>query len=205
MITDLITWSLAFHAPVSGFACLAVFKCGGESKFGKQAQDEMADLRSGLLRSISASLVDNLEPILTLANSVEVPKLILSGDEEVRASANITLIGAEKLRNAVRDFVKSDAKAMLALCKVDALNSGITRHLNWLRLSVIATAIASGVFTLFASAMKAEMFTIDVQWPFILAFAIVVLLISACAYRALCVTIAVNSFERLRETHGEFS
>lgn len=205
MIADLITWSLAFHAPVSGFAWLSVFKCGGESKFGKQSQDEMKEIRSALLRSISTSLAANLEPILTLANTVEVPKLIVTGDDEVRASPTITPIGGEKLLNAVRDFVKSDVKVMLALRKLDAVDSCITSHLNRLRLSVLAAAIASGVFALVACIMKTEAFKIASAWPYIVAFAVVVVLLSACAYCALRVIIAVNSFERLRETHGDFS
>ena len=205
MISDLATWSLAFHTPVCAFLWLAVYKLGGESKFGKQSQDEMKEIRGKLLRSIAASLAENLEPILTLANSIEVPKIIVAGEGEVRASPTITSIGAEKLRNAVRDFVKSDAQLMLALRIVDTADSCITRHLNGLRLLTFCGAIGSGAFVIIALLLTAQAFIIASAWLFIVAFSLMVLLFFPCVYCVLRVVLAMNCFERLKDKHGDLS
>jgi hypothetical protein len=205
LIGDLATLSLAVHAPVCGAMLLLVFKTGGESKFGKQCQEEMKATRGALLRSISSSLADTLQPILTLANSIEVPKLLIVDQGEVRRSPTITPIGAEKLLNAVRDFVKSDATLMLALRALDEEDSCITHHLKRLRLSTFAAFIASGVFAVAAIIMKAEMFKSVPPWPFITAFILLMLILTACAYCALRVTLSINCLEDLRERYAHLS
>jgi len=204
LIADLSTWSLAIHAPLCGFAWLGVFKCGGESKFGKQTQEEIKEARSEVLRLLSASLVEKLQPLLSLADTVDVPRLFVVGDD-TRTPPTITPIGSEKLLNAVRDYVKSDAKSMLALRKLDSIDFCITKHLKWLRLTLFAVAFASGFFALFASTIKAEMFPFPWSWPFVAAFASVAILTLLAAYHALRVVLAVNSFEGLKETHDNFS
>lgn len=205
MIGDLATWSLAFHGPVCGFAWMAVLKLGGESKFGKQPQEEIRSLRARLLRAIAVSLVDTFEPILTLANSVEVPTVILLGDDNVRESPKITKLGEEKLLNAVRDFVKSDVTLMKSLRSLDADDSCITRCLRWLRVSTVVTGIGSGAFTLAAVGLKAGMGVIDVGWPFVVAFALVAACLVSSAFFALRVVLAVNRFEALQDRHADLS
>jgi len=184
---------------------LTVFKLGGESKFGKQPQDEIKDLRARLLRAIAVSLVDTFEPVLTLANSVEVPRLILNGGHEVRESPKITKLGGEKLLNAVRDFVKSDVILMKSLRSLDAADSCITRYLRWLRVSTVVAGIVSGAFTLAAVSIKGGMLVIGGDWPFVAAFAIVVGCLATSAFFTLRVVLAVNRFEALKGKHADLS
>jgi hypothetical protein len=184
---------------------LAVFKLGGESKFGKQPQEEIKDLRARLLRAIAVSLVDTFEPILTLANSVEVPTLILPGNDEVRESPKITKLGGEKLLDAVRDFVKSDITLMKSLRSLDAGDSFITRYLCWLRVSIVGAGIVSGAFTLAAVGLKGGMAVISVDWPFVAAFALVAACLVSSAFFALRVMLAVNRFEALKDRHADLS
>lgn len=205
MIADPVTWSLAFHGSVCGFVWLVVLKLGGESKFGKQPQEEIKDLRGRLLRAIAVSLVDTFEPILTLANSVEVPTLILPGDDKVRESPKITKLGGEKLLNAVRDFVKSDIILMKSLRSLDATDSYITRYLRWLRVSTVVTGIISGAFTLAALGIKFGMAVIGLDWPFVMAFALVVACLVSSALFILRVVLAVNRFEALKDNHADLS
>ena len=205
MIGDYATWSLTFHGPVCGFLWLAVLKLGGESKFGKQPQEEIKDLRARLLRAIAVSLVDTFEPILTLANSVEVPALILPGEEEVRQSPKITKLGEEKLLNAVRDFVKSDITLMQSLRSLDASDSCISRYLRWLRVSTVVTGIASGVFALASVGIMAGVAVISADWPFVAAFALVAACLVSIAFFTLRVVLAVNRFEALNDKHADLS
>ena len=205
MIGDLATWSIAFHGPVCGFMWLAVFKLGGESKFGKQTQEEIKDLRGCLLRAIAISLVDTFEPILTLANSVKVPTLILQDDNVRGESPKITQLGREKLLNAVRDFVKSDIAAMKSLRSLDAGDSCITRYLRWLRVSTVVAGVVSGAFTLAAVGLKAGMAVIYVDWPYVAAFALVAACLVSSAFFALRVVLAVNRFETLKDKHANLS
>ncbi len=205
MIGDLATWSLAIHGPVCGFMWLIVFKLGGESKFGKQPQDEIKDLRKGLLRAIAVSLAEKFEPILTLANSVDISKLILPGGTEPSRVAKITKLGEGKLLNAVRDFVKSDVILMKSLRSLDAADSCITRYLRWLRVSTIVAGIVSGAFVLAAVSIKGGMLVIGGDWPFVTAFAIVVGCLATSAFFALRVVISINRFEVLKEKNADLS
>lgn len=184
---------------------LTVFKLGGESKFGAQPQEDIKDLRAGLLRAIAVSLVDIFEPILTLANTVEAPTLILTGNDEVEASPRITKLGGEKLLNAVRDFVKSDGTLMKSLRSLDAAESCIRRCLRTLRVCVVVTGITSGAFALVSLGITAGMEVIAVDWPFVAAFALVVSCLAGSAFLVLRIMLAVNAFEVLREKHADLS
>ena len=205
MISDPATWSLAFHGPVCGFAWLVVLKLGGESKFGKQPQEEIKDLRTRLLRAIAVSLVDTFEPILTLAKSVDISMLILPGRTELIGVAKITKLGEEQLLNAVRDFVASDITLMKSLRFLDAADSCIARYLRWLRVSTVVAGIVSGAFVLAVVSVKGGMLVIGGDWPYVAAFAIVVGCLATSAFFALRVVLAVNRFEALKEKHADLS
>lgn len=205
MIADLAAWSIAFHAPVCGFMWLAAFKLGGESKFGAQPQKDIKDLRTRLLRAIAVSLVDIFEPILTLANTVEVPTLILTGSAADVASPRITKLGREKLLNAVWDFVKSDVVLMKSLRSLDAAESCITRCLRWLRVSTVVTGIISGVSALASLGITAGMAVIAVDWPFVAAFALVAACLAGSAFFTLRMMLAVNAFDVLKDKHADLS
>ncbi len=207
MITDLTTWSLAFHGPVCAFAWIATIKLGGESKFATDHLKELSDLRPKLLRAVSSSLADTLRPVITLANSVEAPRVILLNEDDhpVPAAPRFTPIGEERLRNSVRDFVKSDIAGMKDLRVLDLVDSCLRSHLQRLRVGAWFIAFLCGVFTLVAVLAKSELFKLDAAWPHLTAFGIVIAVLGALAYFALRVLLAINRGDDLKKAYGDLS
>jgi len=142
-------------------------KLGGESKFATEHLKELSDLRPKLLRAVSSSLAETLRPVLTLANSVEAPRVILVDEDErpVPASPTFTPIGDERLRDAVRDFVKSDISGMKDLRVLDRVDGCLRLHLKRLRLGAWFVAVLCGVFTLVAVLAKSELFALQAACP----------------------------------------
>ncbi len=184
---------------------LAVFKLGGESKFGTQTLEDIKDLRARLLRAIAVSLKGVFEPILTDASTVNVSSLVLPGNDEGGPSPGITKLGEEKLLNAVRDFVKSDVNRMKSLRSLDVAESHITRCLRMLRVWVIVSGIASGAFTLASLAITADMVMLTIDWPFVTAFALLAVCLASSAIFTLRVVLAVNTFDVLKDKHADLS
>jgi hypothetical protein len=205
LIADLTTWSLAIHGPVCAFAWLAIMKLGGESKFATEHLKELCELRPKLLRSVSSSLAETLRPVLTLANSVESPRVfLLDGDSRpVAPVPSFTPIGEERLRDAVRDFVKSDISGMKDLRALDRADGCLRVHLKRLRVGVWFIAVLCGVFTLVAVLAKSEIFKLQEAWPHFAAFGIVIAVLVVMAYFVLRVLLAINRGDDLRKAYGD--
>lgn len=207
MIADLTTWSLTFHGPVCAFAWVATLKLGGESKFATEHLKELNDLRPKLLRALSSSLAEALRPVLTLANTVEVPRVILvdGDDRPVPPSASTTPISEERLRDAVRDFVKSDVAGMKDLRSLDRADACLRTHLKRLRVASWLIAVLCGVFTLVAVLAKSEVFTLPQAWPHLAAFGVVIAVLAVMAYFALRILLAINRGDDLKKAYGDLS
>lgn len=205
MIADLTTWSLAFHAPVCGFAWLATFKLGGESKFATDQVKDLEGLRPKLLRAISRSLAEKILPSLILADSVNVPRLIVPGEGDVRTTPNFTPIGDERLRDSVRDFVKADISQVRDLRILEHTETCLRAQLKRLRIGTWILAVMCGVFTLAAVLAKTEAFDACTPWPHFVAFGLVILVFVFLAYFALRIQLANNRGDDLKKAYGDLS
>lgn len=182
-------------------------KLGGESKFCTEQLKELGDLRPKLLRSVSSSLAETLRPVLTLANTVEAPRVILvdGDDRPVPTSPSFTPIGSERLRDAVRDFVKSDISRMKDLRALDRVDACLRVHLKLLRVAAWMIAVLCGVFTLIAVLAKSEAFTLPQAWPHLTAFGVVIAFLAVMAYFALRILLALNRGDDLKKAYGDLS
>lgn len=205
MSADVVGLGFAVHGVLCPAAFLAVWKLHGDSKFGKQPQEEIRELRGRLLRSIAQSLVEVFEPILTYDTSVEISKLLHADGSPVNTSPKITTIGKEAMRDAVRDFVKSDVETLKSLRTLDASNARITYSLIWLRRLTLTLAVASGGFALFAALSKFEVWRIESTWPHAVALFVSVSIVSTTVMFTWLIMHSVNNFERLKDKYDDLS
>lgn len=174
---------------------IVVLKLGGDSKFGSQPLQDIRDLREALMRSIALSLETTFNPILTRETSI----IVLPDGELPRISA----LGGESLKNAVRDFAKSDVPLMQSLGMLDAAAACITTSLRWLRIATFAAGTVSGLCAVGAIAVKATNALPGKDWPFYLAFGAVVFCLLPCVYCSLRVILCANTLDKEKARHAD--
>ncbi len=182
-----------------------MWKLHGESKFGKQPQEEIRDLRGRVLRSIAQSLVDVFEPILTQDSSVEISQLLQPDGTPVDTQPKIAVTGREALRDAVRDFVKSDVEMLKSLRSLDISDTRITDSMIWLRRLTLALAVASGIFVLLAALSRFEVWPGQSNWPHVVALFLSGSIVCATVAFTWRIMHSVNKFESLKGKHGDLS
>jgi len=200
---DLVGLGLTVQGVFCPAAVLAIWKLHGESKFGKQPQDEMRELRGRVLRSLASSLVDVFEPILTLESTVQISGLLQSDGNPISPEPKITTTGEETFRNAVRDFVKRDHGMLKSLRSLDTSDSCITHALIWLRRLTLALSLVSGVFLLLAVLSKFNIWPMESRWPHILGLitsGAIVCIVVAFLFRIMH---SVNVFDGLKGKYAD--
>lgn len=205
MSADIVGLGFAVHGVLCPAAVLAVWKLHGDSKFGKQPQEEIRELRGKVLRSIAQSLVEVFEPILTQDTSFEISQLLHLDGKPVDSRPKVSIIGREALRDAVRDFVKSDAEKLKSLRSLDASDTCITNSLIWLRRLTLTLAVGSGIFLLFAALSKFDVWRFESIWPHIVSFFISASIICATIVYTWQIMHSINAFERLKDKHDDLS
>lgn len=205
MNPDLVGAGIAVHGTLCAASVIAIWKLHGESRFGKEPQEDMQNLRGRVLAAISQSLLDTFEPILTLATSAKIYTVITGDNEPGTLKPKITTPGREKLLDAVRDFVKSDVELMKALRSLDAADTRITLSLVWLRRLTLALAVLSGVFLVLAATCKFELWSIRSAGTHYAGFILAAILVIAAFAFIGQISHSVNVFEKLRDKHVDLS
>ena len=205
MTADIVGFGLTVHGTVCAGSVVAIWKLHGESKFGKQPQEEMTELRGKILRSISQSLVETFEPILTLEDSLEISQIIMAERNTHPRVPKITTKGKEILLNAVRDFVKSDIEMLKSLRSLDCADSCVTHSLVWLRRLTLASAVFSGVFLVLAALVRFAVLAVESPQLHVVGFVIVGALLCSIIAFVWRVSHSVNVLAKLKENHADLS
>jgi hypothetical protein len=145
MSADLVSVSLSIHGAVFIASVAAIWKLGGESKFGAEKINDLHALRPKVLKATVTALELTLNPVLTSGDNIESLDVDESGNPKPKP-ARLNVDGKEALTNAVRDFVKAKSAALVDLCHVNALDNRLTRCMRWLRHLVSALSIVTIIF-----------------------------------------------------------
>jgi hypothetical protein len=165
---DLISTSLTIHGTVCAASIVAVWKLGGESKFGTEKVSDLHNLRPKLLKAIASAVELSLNPILTapMTESIEVDE---SGNPKPKP-ARMTVDGREALTNAMRDFVKSQSTPLMDLRTANLLDDLLTQSLRRLRHLACIVFAFTGIICLLLGASRFEWISLQHGWMHAIAF-----------------------------------
>jgi hypothetical protein len=194
---DLVTISLTVHGAVLGAATVALFKLGGESKFGTEKVSDLQSLRPKLLKGLVESLELNLRPALVIPNATE-PLLYDATGNPLATPAKLSVTGREALTNVVRDFVKSDSPSLLDLRAAHFLEDSLNSGLDHLRNTVWMLWVTTGIICLLMAIGKFGWLKLDVGWIHGIAFAVVVGLLGYVGWLCLRILNAASRVDRLK-------
>jgi hypothetical protein len=166
---DLIATSFAIHGTICAASIVAIWKLGGESKFGTEKVGDLHYLRPKLLKAIVTSVEFSLNPILTAVSTTESTEVDEFGNSKPKP-ARLTVDGKEALTNTLRDFVKSQAVALVDLCAANALDRILTESLRMLRHLACIVFAFTGLICMALVAARFDWINLQRVWFHAIAY-----------------------------------
>ena len=204
MTPDPVTLSLSVHGTFVAASLVALWKLGGESKFGTEKVSDLQGLRPKLLKNIVADLELQVRPALVQPTATQ-PLEVDSQGKPVSAATKLSVSGLEAFTNAVREFVKSNSRGLLDLREAEHLETRLNQSLDQLRKTAWSVFASSGIVCLLMVIGKFEWLELESTWVHVVALAVSVSLLALVAFLYLRILNAAGSVDRLKSSYADLS
>lgn len=204
MTPDPVTLSLSVHGTFVAASLVALWKLGGESKFGTEKVSDLQGLRSKLLKSVVADLELQLRPALVQPTATQ-PLEVDSQGIPISGPAKLSVSGLEAFTNAIREFVKSNFRGLLDLREAEHLETRLNQSLDQLRKTAWSVFASSGVVCLLMIIGKFEWLELKAAWVHVVPLVVSVSLLALIAFLYRRILNAAGSVDRLKSSYADLS